>query len=619
MASTTSAQVQQLYVAYLGRAADKSGLDYWLGQLNATPATLTLENLRANFVNEQPEYKTAYAGLNRVDTVTKIYNNLFGRAPDAAGLTYWTTGAGSTVAADQLLVAFVNGAAATDAKTITNKVLVAEVYTGTVGTTGYLAADAKSILSGVNDTSASVTAAVTKLSDGSLSGVAVPASVAVLKASVTADAAVTAFETTKAADLLAIEKQLVTLSASDASIADQTAVVTATSAYAAVNTELSADLIAARGQATGTGLNGKSTLQLNADASVAAAALVSAAAALKAVDAASIDKITAYDTSAKALAAAKVAVPADVTQAKATLAAYGGNSANATVWTKALADAGVTATGVAATDAANLYTVLTTATTSATTISKVTTDFAGVAAFTSFGSLAAQDLANAKAQVAFNTADTNLTNTAGSTAAADWKAAYIADANVKIQIAASTALDALDAAYKAVDTAHTAATSAQTDAATKLAADTTLKLVAATAASATTQDLGTANKADVFYFPAGKVTSADGTLVLETGKDSLYVGEGYTLNTTAKFDAATGTITGGLNGVKEVFFFKDASGVKAVIETADLGSSTFAATVAAGTSTLDASSTDKVSIITITGVTSIDQLAFANGVITHVA
>ena len=44
----TSAQVQQLYVAYLGRAADKAGLDYWMAELNSVPATLTLENLRSN-------------------------------------------------------------------------------------------------------------------------------------------------------------------------------------------------------------------------------------------------------------------------------------------------------------------------------------------------------------------------------------------------------------------------------------------------------------------------------------------------------------------------------------------------------------------------------------------
>ena len=142
----TTAQIQQLYVAYLGRAADKAGLDYWSEQLNAAKPVLTLESLRANFVNEQPEYVNAYAGLSRSDTVVKIYNNLFGRAPDAAGLAYWTTGGGATVNADQLLTAFVAGAGATDAKIIANKVLVSEVYTSTAGA-NYNAADAKSIIS----------------------------------------------------------------------------------------------------------------------------------------------------------------------------------------------------------------------------------------------------------------------------------------------------------------------------------------------------------------------------------------------------------------------------------------------------------------------------------------
>ncbi|MDF2641115.1 MAG: outer rane adhesin-like protein, partial [Pseudomonas sp.] len=146
--ATTSAQVQQLYVAYLGRAADKAGLDYWLNELNGSttaPASLTLENLRANFVNEQAEYQDAYAGLTRSETVSKIYLQLFGRPADAAGLEYWTNGAGASVNADQLLVAFVNGASAADAQVITNKVLVAEVYTSTAGA-NYVAADAKSVI-----------------------------------------------------------------------------------------------------------------------------------------------------------------------------------------------------------------------------------------------------------------------------------------------------------------------------------------------------------------------------------------------------------------------------------------------------------------------------------------
>lgn len=176
-------------------------------------------------------------------------------------------------------------------------------------------------------------------------------------------------------------------------------------------------------------------------------------------------------------------------------------------------------------------------------------------------------------------------------------------------------MDAIEASYKAIDTAHTALTTAQTAADAKLAGTSLVALESGVNPN-TFVSGGTTNKADVFYFTGGKVTTADGTLNFETAKDSLYVGDGYTLNTTAKFDAATGTITGGQNGVKEVFFFKDGNSIKAVIEAADLGSSIFQATVANGTSTLAGSNTDQVSIITLTGVTSVDQLSFANGVIT---
>ncbi|MEG2043318.1 MAG: DUF4214 domain-containing protein, partial [Hafnia sp.] len=194
-------------VAYLGRAADKAGLDYWSQQLNAAKPVLTLENLRANFVNEQAEYKDAYAGLSRQDTVIKIYNNLFGRAPDAEGLAYWTTGAGASVNADQLLTAFVNGAGTKDAQTIANKVLVSEVYTSTAGDK-FNVADAKEMIKDVTDDNATVTGGLDKLSDGTLPGLSVPAGVAALKAQDAANAAKVSFETSKIADLNKIATQL---------------------------------------------------------------------------------------------------------------------------------------------------------------------------------------------------------------------------------------------------------------------------------------------------------------------------------------------------------------------------------------------------------------------------
>ncbi|CAB5556413.1 Uncharacterised protein [Pseudomonas putida] len=611
--ATTSAQVQQLYVAYLGRAADKAGLDYWLGELNAEPAKITLDQIRTNFVNEQPEYANAYAGLNRVDTVTKIYNNLFGRAPDAAGLTYWTTGGGATVAADQLLVAFINGASSADAQVVANKVLVSEVYTSTAGS-NYAAADAKAIISGVTDTTASVTTAIGKLSDGSLSGIAIPTAAANLKASVIADKAVTDFETSKAADMLALAKQIETLSKANAQLTDTTVASDATTVYTnaggtGVADEVKGDLAQAR-----TGLSGKTTAELTSAATLAAAKVESTANDFRtdSTQPNSVAKMAAYDAAVKAAAANKATDPAVATESVNALAAFGANSANAAVWTKALTDAGLTQTTGgnaltdAATDAQALYDFLKAASTTSTQVSTITTDFAGVNAFTAFAANAAADKASAKAATDLATASGDLT---GPSATA-WKNAYDANVTAKAQVEASTALDALDSAYKAIDTAHAALVQAQTSADGKVAA-----ADAATTTASAISFTDVATKAQVFYFPTTKTfqgaTSQDGSVTLAAGKDALYVGEGYTLNKTATL-GATG-VTGGDNNALEVFFFKDSGGaVKAVIE------NNVASSMSVTGDALASSTADTVSVITLTGVTDVSQVTFANGVISHV-
>ena len=592
----TTAQIQQLYVAYLGRAADKAGLDYWSQQLNAAKPVLTLESLRANFVNEQPEYVNAYAGLSRSDTVIKIYNNLFGRAPDAEGLTYWTTGGGATVNADQLLTAFVAGAGADDAKIIANKVLVSDVYTSTAGDK-YLAADAKSIISGVGSDGTSVGAALNKLTDGSLSGIAIPAALASLKASAAADATFTAFETNKAADLLAIEKQLVALSNADANIKDQTATSTAASDYGTVDTELKADLIDARSTLGG------STKTLTTAAATTADNLITARGALTASDKLSVDHVTAYTKAAAAVKAAPAIGGGDEAQAVATLAAYANNSANTTAWNKALSDAGITPGADVAATAQKVYNALTDETVSASTISAIKAAFAPVTNFASVTAISDKDLA-------YNTAQAGLLKAAGDLNTVDgnaWISAYNSDVSAQSKLASSKALDALDAAYKSVDDAHTASSAAKIAAAAKL--DVTDKL---TDDGTTVSVVADPNKAEIFYFANNKVTTSDGALTLAAGADSLYLGEGYTLNKTATLGASG--ITGGDNNTKEVFFFKAAGDqyVKAVIETSVLGSTTADAALGAHT-------TDQVSVITLTGVTDVSQVSFANGVISHVA
>lgn len=121
------AEVQGIYIGLLGRAADKGGLDYWVDELDR--GVLTLENLRANIVNEQAEYAAGQGSMTRAQAVADLYNNLFERAPDAAGLEYWVNGAGKTVNADQLVLALINGAAAADKLTLDNKQSAAIYWT----------------------------------------------------------------------------------------------------------------------------------------------------------------------------------------------------------------------------------------------------------------------------------------------------------------------------------------------------------------------------------------------------------------------------------------------------------------------------------------------------------
>ena len=588
----------------MGRAADKAGLDYWANELNTVPATLTLENLRANFVNEQPEYKAIYGGLTREDTVVKIYNNLFGRAPDAEGLAYWTTGAGASVNADQLLVAFVNGAGTKDAQTIANKVLVSEVYTSTAGDK-FNVDDAKEMIKDVNDTSASVAGALDKLTDGTLTGISIPAGVAALKAQDAAIAAKESFETNKVADLNKIGAQLDTLNKNTA-VSDAIKAL-AVKDYASVEGVVDAALVAARA-AAGTTENLTTALNSANTAATAAAKALGDARTAALTESGSTDvpaKLAAYDAAVKAVAANKEPAAGDVTQAKAVVEAFAENGANTAAFNKAVADAGLTAGADAAATVDVVYNALVSG--NAAAIAKISTAFSGVAGFNDIKSLAAKQAANDKADAALIKAAGDLNTTAGN----DWIAKYNVDAAAKADVVdaqtkldVSKSLDGIEGTDKALDAAHDAATQAVTDAkAAVTALDLKGTLVVAVDGAGT-------DKAEVFHF-ATKVAQTNDLSIEFGAKDSLYLGDGYTVNKAASLDAS-GHIVGGNNNALEVFFLNDNGVIKAVVETTAFGSSTADVNAVAN-------ATDNVAVITLTGVTDVSQVSFANGIISHVA
>ncbi|WP_394425068.1 DUF4214 domain-containing protein [Vreelandella stevensii] len=108
MALTTT-QIQQLYTAYLGRPADQAGVNYWKEQ------GVSEFELRANLANDnQPEYVELYGDRTREELVTAIYQNMFGREPEAEGLEYWVNGEGASVPASELQQLFISAASAED-------------------------------------------------------------------------------------------------------------------------------------------------------------------------------------------------------------------------------------------------------------------------------------------------------------------------------------------------------------------------------------------------------------------------------------------------------------------------------------------------------------------------
>ena len=131
MANATSTQLQELYVAYFGRAADPTGLDYW------TESGITTTAFAADMY-AQDEFKDAYGSLSTESQVNQIYKNLFDRDADVTGLNYWTLqiNLGNLKLAEianHLICAAQNNSGSSDDKTaLTNRTNAAVAYTAKV-------------------------------------------------------------------------------------------------------------------------------------------------------------------------------------------------------------------------------------------------------------------------------------------------------------------------------------------------------------------------------------------------------------------------------------------------------------------------------------------------------
>ncbi|MCL2345772.1 MAG: DUF4214 domain-containing protein [Desulfobulbus sp.] len=126
-----AAQIQQAYIAFFNRPADAQGMLFWT---NTT--TLGMQDLLNQF-GQSAEYLSDFAGLSNTQIVTKIYQNLLGRAPDTAGLNFWVNqmdignATTATIAYNVLDAALnpISGSPNSDTAIVENKTVAAQAFT----------------------------------------------------------------------------------------------------------------------------------------------------------------------------------------------------------------------------------------------------------------------------------------------------------------------------------------------------------------------------------------------------------------------------------------------------------------------------------------------------------
>jgi Ca2+-binding RTX toxin-like protein len=102
MSSQFDPQVTQLYVALFGRAPDAEGLGFWSGLLERG---LSVANVADAMFATQPARAYYPSGLANEQLIASFYLNVLGRPADAGGLAYWTAKLGAAGATPGSVIA----------------------------------------------------------------------------------------------------------------------------------------------------------------------------------------------------------------------------------------------------------------------------------------------------------------------------------------------------------------------------------------------------------------------------------------------------------------------------------------------------------------------------------
>lgn len=137
--AATKAQIAALYVGYFNRGADPEGLNYWLGQTQMSVVEI------ANSFAVQPEATATYSYLAAPNLgnvaaidqfITEVYQNVFERAPDQAGLEFWRDEILNGKPPGRVVVDIESGAQGEDKIILDRKTEVSAYYADTFNSSG---------------------------------------------------------------------------------------------------------------------------------------------------------------------------------------------------------------------------------------------------------------------------------------------------------------------------------------------------------------------------------------------------------------------------------------------------------------------------------------------------
>ncbi|WP_173087719.1 DUF4214 domain-containing protein [Devosia sp. 1635] len=124
------ATIQEVYIALFGRPADPAGYEFYVA------ATNDGEDLSAvGALSGSPEYIARFEGMGDADMVNQIFIDLFGRAADPTGLLFYVEMLRSGNASLQdIAIRIIDGATGVDQEVIENKVAAAQSFTDSLDT-----------------------------------------------------------------------------------------------------------------------------------------------------------------------------------------------------------------------------------------------------------------------------------------------------------------------------------------------------------------------------------------------------------------------------------------------------------------------------------------------------